>query len=170
MEALILLKEDGRLESIPPIVMSGPTTDNRDPKLFDRFLQNASKSGVSQCLRHVGLIPYSDVLSLNAAACAVLNPSLFEGWSSSVEEAKSLSSNLIISDIPVHREQAPGASFFAPDNAPALASLLGEYVHLGPSKNSFDGDLIERNAARQAEFAAAFLRCVLISSNLLNYS
>ena len=38
---------------------------------------------------------------------AVLQPSLFEGWSTTVEEAKSIGKTILLSDIPVHREQAP---------------------------------------------------------------
>ena len=54
----------------------------------------------------LGVIPYKDVLGLMRAAVAVINPSVMEGWSTTVEEAKSLGLPLILSDIPVHREQA----------------------------------------------------------------
>ena len=59
------------------------------------------------------------------ASDAVLNPSLFEGWSTTVEEAKSLGKRVVLSDIPVHREQAPaGAVYFPPRNPKALADVL----------------------------------------------
>jgi len=36
---------------------------------------------------------------------AIIQPSLFEGWSTVVEDAKSLGKNIIVSDINVHIEQ-----------------------------------------------------------------
>jgi glycosyltransferase involved in cell wall biosynthesis len=56
---------------------------------------------------------------------ALVNPSFFEGWSSTVEEAKSLGKRLVISDIPVHREQNPdNAFYFDPKNENELADIL----------------------------------------------
>jgi hypothetical protein len=56
---------------------------------------------------------------------AVINPSLFEGWSSTVEECKSIGKNMILSDIPIHKEQNPPDSlYFEPNNAEALSKLL----------------------------------------------
>ncbi len=56
---------------------------------------------------------------------AMINPSRFEGWSTSVEEAKSLGKAILLSDIDVHREQAPErGTFFDPDSAEALAELI----------------------------------------------
>ena len=49
---------------------------------------------------------------------------MFEGWSSSVEEAKILGTQLILSEIKLHREQAPQAKFFDPDSASDLAEAL----------------------------------------------
>jgi glycosyltransferase involved in cell wall biosynthesis len=47
-----------------------------------------------------------------AKTLAVINPSKFEGWSSSVEEAKSFGKKIILSSIPVHLEQAPSNAFY----------------------------------------------------------
>ena len=58
---------------------------------------------------------------------SIINPSLFEGWSSTVEEAKSLGKNTILSDLNVHREQNPsGAIYFDPHNPEDLAEILKE--------------------------------------------
>jgi glycosyltransferase involved in cell wall biosynthesis len=58
-------------------------------------------------------------------AVAFINPSRFEGWSTSVEEAKSMGKQIVLSDIPVHREQAPSRGFFFADNDPrALADSM----------------------------------------------
>jgi len=38
-------------------------------------------------------------------AQAVIQPSFFEGWSTVVEDAKSLNQHIIVSDLEVHKEQ-----------------------------------------------------------------
>jgi len=79
-------------------------------------------------IRLLGLIEYSDVFTLMRYSIAVINPSLFEGWSSTVEEAKSIGKGMVLSNINVHREQNPPASeYFDPDNAGELAGILKKY-------------------------------------------
>ena len=78
-------------------------------------------------IKILGLIDYDDVLFLMKNCVAVLNPSRFEGWSSTVEEAKSIGKQVALSDIPVHREQDPlDARYFSPDDASGLAVILSE--------------------------------------------
>ncbi len=71
------------------------------------------------------MISYPDLLHLIAGATALVNPSLFEGWSTTVEEAKALGTPMLLSDLAVHREQAGGrAQFFDPQNPQKLADLM----------------------------------------------
>ncbi|MCH7925666.1 MAG: hypothetical protein IIC51_09045 [Planctomycetes bacterium] len=59
---------------------------------------------------------------LRRAATAVVQPSLFEGWSTAVEDARALGKTLFLSDIPVHREQnPPRATYFDPESSEMLA-------------------------------------------------
>ena len=44
-------------------------------------------------------------MSLTYNCKLFINPSFFEGWSTTVEEAKALGSKIILSNIPVHIEQ-----------------------------------------------------------------
>lgn len=56
---------------------------------------------------------------------AMLNPSLFEGWSTTVEEARALATPMLLSDLNVHREQMGAAAhYFRRDSAEDLADLL----------------------------------------------
>jgi hypothetical protein len=65
------------------------------------------------------------VALLMRASAAVLNPSLFEGWSTTVEECKSLGVRMIVSDLAVHCEQlGTNAEFFDPRNPSAIAAAL----------------------------------------------
>ena len=75
----------------------------------------------------VDLLKASEQMALMAGSLAVINPSLFEGWSTTVEEAKSMGKVVLLSDIPVHREQAPlRGRYFQPDRAEDLAILMAE--------------------------------------------
>ena len=83
------------------------------------------REALAHNVRLLGSIDYAEVLSLMRGSIAVLNPSFFEGWSSSVEEAKSMGKPVIVSDIPVHREQNhPQAHYFNPRDAAALAAMM----------------------------------------------
>lgn len=155
LDALRILRREGTVENILPIVMSGPTMDSRDPRLFERTMVNAEAEGLAPWFRHLGLISFDDVLALNAGAMALLNPSKFEGWASSVEEAKALGTPLILSDIAVHREQQPDARFFGPDDPVALARLLLAASREMSRHREEVGLLEETGEHRRSAFSAA---------------
>ena len=78
------------------------------------------------------MVPYADLISLMWHSVAIINPSLFEGWSSTVEEAKSMGKKIILSDIPVHREQNPERGVFVDPYDPermakALRRVMDEF-------------------------------------------
>lgn len=104
----------------------------RDPRFSkSEYVDNLQKiltdNQLEGNIRLLGSIDYSDVLALSRHAIAVLNPSLFEGWSSSVEEAKSIGKPVILSNLGVHIEQnPPGSRYFAPDDVDGLAAILRE--------------------------------------------
>ena len=120
-DALKLLKASSQKIEI---LLTGNHRDAKNPGFFDELMAYAKANDVSQDFRMLGITPYADLLGLMAHAVALVNPSMFEGWSSTVEEGKALGKRLILSDIPVHREQAPNADFFATDDAEALAQHL----------------------------------------------
>lgn len=125
-EAIAALKQQG----IEVLVMC--TGWLRDPRFskseyVDNLQKIISDNQLEGNIRLLGSIDYSDVLALSRHAIAVLNPSLFEGWSSSVEEAKSIGKPVILSNLAVHIEQnPPGSRYFPPDDANALAAILRE--------------------------------------------
>jgi glycosyltransferase involved in cell wall biosynthesis len=124
IEALALLKARG---ASLPVLASGNTQDPRQPGHFARLEARVKELGVEREFRPLGLIPYPELMGLMWHAAAVINPSKFEGWSTTVEEAKSLGKRVILSDIAVHREQAPaGGAYFSPDDAAALAARMQE--------------------------------------------
>jgi len=68
-------------------------------------------------IKILGLIDRVKQLVLMENSIAVIQPSLFEGWSTVIEDAKSLNKNVLASDIPIHREQIKeNVLFFSPNN------------------------------------------------------
>lgn len=122
IDALALLKQD-----YPEIVVaaSGEQFDRCKPGHFRRILSRLAEADLSYQFRLLGLIPYEQVAPLMVGSVAVINPSLFEGWSTTVEEARSLQVRMVLSDLPVHREQADGlACFFDPQSPISLANTM----------------------------------------------
>jgi glycosyltransferase involved in cell wall biosynthesis len=122
LEALAIAR--GRGHEIP-VVATGSTGDHRQPGYFPSLTTKARALGVEELFVIAGTVPYSELLTLMRRSIALINPSLFEGWSTTVEEAKSLGKTILLSDIPVHREQDPRrALFFDPHSPEQLAEAL----------------------------------------------
>lgn len=122
IDALLILKVQGQKANV---ICTGKPFDGRQPEYFDELMRYREQQGLADAFRVLGVVPYPDLQSLMAHACAVINPSRFEGWSTTVEEAKTLHRRLLLSDIAVHREQSPkNADYFGVDDAPELARLL----------------------------------------------
>jgi glycosyltransferase involved in cell wall biosynthesis len=109
------------------IVATGAKEDPRSPRHYDDLMARVRALGLGDRFRHLGMVSYEELIALMRYSVAVINPSRFEGWSSTVEEAKSIGKRVLLSDIAVHFEQAPErGQFFAPDDPAALAELLIE--------------------------------------------
>jgi glycosyltransferase involved in cell wall biosynthesis len=122
IEALHLLSKQG---SKIVVVATGNIKDPRHPKYFASLHQRIEQLGIQGNIKILGLIPRNHVISLMRVCTALINPSYFEGWSSTVEEARILNVPMLLSDIPVHREQMGNeATFFSPDNAEELANKM----------------------------------------------
>jgi len=130
IDALALLKANGVDATV---VCTGKPFDSRMPQHFDELMAHARAQSVDDRFRVLGVVPHADLQGLMANAVAVINPSHFEGWSTSVEEAKTLQKRLLLSDLSVHREQAPESGrFFAVDDAPALAGHMAQVLNEPP--------------------------------------
>lgn len=154
VDALALLKQRGVNVTV---VCTGQTIDVRRPDHFDALMTHCRLAGVSDNFKVLGMVPYADMQALMLHARCVVNPSRFEGWSTTVEEAKTLGKQVLLSDIPVHREQAPQqASYFPPDDAPALSELL--CAAFSTASVTVDAAAVERNhAERLRSFGEAYM-------------
>jgi glycosyltransferase involved in cell wall biosynthesis len=169
LEALKTLKSEGKKVLV---LATGNTNDHRQPGHFGSLMDYAEVHGLSDVFKVLGLVPRADVLSLMHNAVSLINPSFFEGWSTSVEEAKSMGKRIILSDIPVHREQDPPAGVFFDPRDPA--SLAGAMWELWSSRDpNVDEELMRRASkelpARRREFARRYEEIVLELVNQLQY-
>ncbi|HEV8116552.1 MAG TPA: glycosyltransferase [Acidimicrobiales bacterium] len=146
VEAVARLKDEGTMITV---ASCGNPVDPRDPGHALRVRSRIAELGVSREFRLLGLLPRPEVWALARASAAVVNPSRYEGWSTPVEEAKSIGAPLLLSDLAVHREQHPDvATFFDPsDPARVAAGLLHGWRSYDPGPRPD----AERHAAASLE-------------------
>jgi glycosyltransferase involved in cell wall biosynthesis len=90
-------------------------------------MARSKELGVKDNFRALGIVTLNELQSLMVNAVALINASNFEGWSTTVEESKSLGLPIILSDIPVHIEQSPKLGrYFKAGSAEDLADVLCE--------------------------------------------
>jgi glycosyltransferase involved in cell wall biosynthesis len=155
VDALAVLRKRG-LDVV--VAASGSPKDPREANYFDGLMGQVRAHGIDANFRYLGMIPLDHVYALLRASMALINPSRFEGWSTTVEEAKAFSVPLILSDIDVHREQAGGsAHYFGLEDPGTLADKLWQLWQVPEPSAARDlvPDLDQRVAAFAADFAQA---------------
>lgn len=102
--------------------------DPADPLLGARAREAFETAGVADRVSMLGLLPSRGLAALVRCAVAVVQPSTFEGWSYLVEDAIAAGRPIVLSDLPVHREQRPEAcipvEWFEPESVDALAEAM----------------------------------------------
>ena len=157
IDALAILRTQG-VEAV--VACTGSTSDPRSPEHFQTLMGRARSLGVESSFKVLGLIPYADTQALMAHCVAVINPSRFEGWSTTVEEAKTLHKRLLLSNIAVHKEQSPSlGQFFSPDDPEALARLMRNCLDTDIPSAS-DADIEASHRSRSEAFARTYLDIV----------
>lgn len=160
-KAVALLKQNGINIHV---VCTGNTNDYRNPEFFTSLTDFIDINSIKENIHILGLIDYTELVYLLRYSIALLQPSLFEGWSSTVEEAKSIGKNCILSNLNVHIEQAPKeAIYFDPLDVEKLASILADnYAKLLPGPNK----VLEEEAkasmeVRMLDFGNAYKKLIL---------
>jgi glycosyltransferase involved in cell wall biosynthesis len=134
----------------PNVVCTGHIYDYRKPDYSDILLKSVHQNGLAHQVYFLGLIPKLDQVQLMRRSLAVIQPSLFEGWSTLVEEARSLGKAMILSDLPVNLEQDPPRSVFFDRNSPEqLAQRIEEHWQ----ERSPGPDLEAERQARENSYA-----------------
>ncbi|MFV0572545.1 MAG: glycosyltransferase family 4 protein [Xanthomarina gelatinilytica] len=122
LKAIKHLKEQGK-EVI--VAMSGNENDYRNKDNFTILKDYILANNLEDNIRLLGFLPRTKQLCIFKNAVAIIQPSLFEGWSTVVEDSKALGKYIIASNISVHREQITNnGAFFDPNNHIELAECI----------------------------------------------
>jgi glycosyltransferase involved in cell wall biosynthesis len=155
IEALHILKQQG-VDLV--VATSGKPEDYRHPDHYKTLQSLVDSLGLKHNFRFLGVVPREHVFVLMRSCTAMINPSLSEGWSSTVEEAKSLGVPMLLSDLSVHQEQAgDSALFFDRHKAEQLAALMSQHKHLSVSSRlELEIQAFAASQKRVSQFARDF--------------
>lgn len=127
-EAIHLIKEQYGIEI--QVVSTGLMQDARNDAYIGELKGMIDNYELHSNILQLGLISREDQIQIMKGALAVIQPSLFEGWGTVVEDAKTLQKRIVLSDIDVHKEQSnEDCIFFERNNAGQLADILLEIWH-----------------------------------------
>jgi glycosyltransferase involved in cell wall biosynthesis len=162
IKALALMRARG-LDPVS-LVFTGSTFDHRGESYVEQVRQEAIDGHVDGQIHILGLIPRSEQIALLRRSLAVLQPSMFEGWSTIIEDAKTLGKPVLASDLPVHGEQLnTSTERLLPQNDPErwATAMANAWERLGPGPNADEerAGLASLERARQ-ECGLAFVGAI----------
>lgn len=106
-------------------VFTGELKDYRNPEYINQIKKLLNNLDIKNRVRILGFIDRKEQLILMKNAAYIIQPSLFEGWGTVVEDAKVLDKTILLSDIPVHREQKnEKCILFDPYDSEKLAGII----------------------------------------------
>lgn len=141
IEAVKILKKKGIAVKV---VFTGKEYDYRNPDYTTNLKQRIADYQLESEIVFLGFIDRIDQLLLMKNAQAIIQPSLFEGWSTVVEDAKALNQTVIVSNIAVHQEQLEDKGYyFAPHDYNALVEKMVEVMNNPIAKLKYDLDYTE---------------------------
>jgi len=113
-------------------------------------------------IRILGLLPRADQIALTRGARAVLQPSRFEGWSTIIEDARTLGARILASRIPVHVEQLgdSGGLLLPVDDASAWADAMSAMLRQDAIPALTEAECMVALGPRAAACAMSFVGAI----------
>ena len=150
LEALVLIKAKGAKVHF---VFTGKMEFKQNEEYIKKIRAFVADNQLEDYISFLDVIPRQDQLCLMKHSKAIVQPSLFEGWSTVIEDAISLQVPVIASDLDVNIEQlGDKGTFFKAQDAQQLANLLVAYP-------THDGtDIYEKYEERIAKYGKKFLQ------------
>lgn len=113
------------IDSSIKVVLTGKPYDNQGLPHMKRIRRLLELPSIKNNVVLTGLMDRSEQIALMQGARAVIQPSLFEGWSTVCEDAMSLGVPLVLSDLKVNKEQVgDNGIFFNPNQHLELSNIL----------------------------------------------
>lgn len=167
VRAIEELKKRGALAD-HDFVFTGNLEDYRNPAYINRLKEIMEAPQVADAIRLLGFVDRTEQLCIMKNAQFIVQPSLCEGWGTVLEDAKVLDKTVLLSDIPVHREQMnEKCRLFDPNKPGELADLMEQLAGEAQSPKraeQFAGNIEQgiANMYREAcEYAKALERVFL---------
>lgn len=136
MEAVNSLKKKGTSIFV---AFSGKEDDYRNEENFKELQNYIAKENLENQIRFLGFLPRTEQLCLFKNAQAIIQPSLFEGWSTVIEDSKALEKYTIASNLAVHKEQLnKNVSFFDPHDYLDLERCIETFISNPPEIVNFN--------------------------------
>ena len=108
-EAVAELKKRGTKINV---VLTGKLPDDSNSDYVEGLKRILEENQLEDQILFLGVLPRDIQLSIMKHAEAIVQPSLFEGWSTVIEDAIALQKPVICSDIPVNVEQLKEKGFY----------------------------------------------------------
>lgn len=124
LNAIKLLSQE---RDVPDVrfVFTGELSDRRDPAYIQEIKTILADSQITDHVKVLGFIDRMTQLCIMKNASFLIQPSLFEGWGTVVEDGKVLNKRMILSDIDVHMEQKnENCLLFHKDDPEDLANAI----------------------------------------------
>lgn len=138
------------------MLLSGKEFDHRNPEFTNELKRKVVELGLIDNIKFLGFLDINEMLQLMNNSVAIIQPSLFEGWSTAIEDAKALNKFVIASNINVHKEQLINnyALFKAGDFADLAAKILN-FIKNEPTiiKNNYQDNV--------RDFASGFYQIMI---------
>ncbi len=135
LQAMAEMKGKGK---VIHMAITGKFPKASDSPYLAELHQLINENGLREQISLLGVIPRAEQLLIMKHARAVVQPSLFEGWSTVIEDAKSLQVPVIAAALPVNKEQlGDRGSYFDPLDAGQLGSLLMSYPDREPGSEPY---------------------------------
>ncbi len=107
------------------VAFSGKENDNRNPEYFPNLKKLVEENNLEDNIKFLGFLDREVQLQLMNHSKAIIQPSLFEGWSTVIEDAMAMNQTIIASDLEVNKEQLGDKGiYFARLNFIQLANIL----------------------------------------------
>lgn len=110
-------------------VFTGNMEDYRSPEYIEKLKNMVNEPCLANHIKLLGFIDREEQIAIMKNAEYVIQPSLFEGWGTVVEDAKVLDKTILLSDISVHREQKNNKCIlFDPYDSGKLMELIASEI------------------------------------------
>ena len=110
------------------VAFSGKENDNRNPDYFPGLKKVVEENDLTENIKFLGFLEREVQLQLMNHAKAIIQPSLFEGWSTVIEDAMAINQTIIASDLEVNKEQlGESGIYFERLNHIQLSKILEDF-------------------------------------------